>query len=234
VSGDTPAVHTDIQALANSLETVPLYPTAAATSRTGLAGESVLVSPSQTLTLPASPTKGDIIQIIAAGSVTGATPVTVAASGGKVINGPGLSSGSSFPLGTPQARATVQYDGTAWRITHGAPDTGWLLLTLTSGYTAVGGHFVPQGRLVGDNPVELRGAFDNATTSTSQGTIIAAVPSALGVQAVSGVRPACAVFGASNVAANLLIASTNIYYEGVGIVNSTSYFSLDGVSYYIA
>jgi hypothetical protein len=233
VSGDAPNVHTDIEALANSLETVPLYPTAAATSRTGLAGESVLVSPSQTLTLPASPNKGDIIQIIA-GAVTGATPVTVAASGGKVINGPGLTSGASFPLGMPQARATVQYDGTAWRITQGAPDTGWLSLTLTSGYTAVGGHFVPQGRLVGDNPVELRGDLENATTSTSQGTIIATVPSALGVITVSGVRPACAVFGASNVAANLLIAGTDIYYQGVGIVNSGSYFSLDGVSYFVA
>jgi hypothetical protein len=232
-SSDVPNVHSDIQALANSLETTPLYPTTAVTSRTGIAGESVLVSPSQTLTLPAAPTKGDIIQIIA-GAVTGATAVTVAASGSKVINGPGLTSGASFPLGMPQSRATVQYDGTAWRITQGAPDTGWLSLTLSSGYTASAGEFVPAGRLVGDNPVELRGGFTNATTNTPQGTVIATMPAALGVVAVSGVRLSIAVYSSSNIAANIMVASTSMYYEGINSIPSTAVISLDGVSYFVA
>jgi hypothetical protein len=233
VSGDTPAVHTDIEALANSLESTPLYPTTAVTSRTGIAGESVLVSPSQTLTLPAAPTKGDIIQIIAGGAVTGATAVTVAASGSKVINGPGLSSGASFPLGMPQSRATVQYDGTAWRITHGAPDTGWLSLTLGSGLVNLGaGQFIPAGRLVGDNPVELRGACVNNSSTTPQGTVIATVPAALQVVPVTGVRFTITVYSSANLMANVLISGTTMYYEAGNAVPATGVISFDGTSYY--
>jgi hypothetical protein len=232
VSGDTPAVHTDIEALANSLEGTPLYPTTAVTSRTGLAGESVLVSPSQTLTLPASPTKGDIIQIIA-GAVTGATAVTVAASGSKVINGPGLTSGASFPLGMPQSRATVQYDGTAWRITHGAPDTGWLPFTL-SNCSAVAGAFVPAGRLVGDNPVELRGEVVNSSATIPQGTVIATIAAAIQPLTVSAVRLGIAVYSASNLAANIMITGTSMYYEGVDAVPSSGVVSFDGASYFVS
>jgi hypothetical protein len=161
---DSPDVAADIKAFALSMEGTPLYPTTAATSRTGLAGESVAVSPSQTLTLPASPTKGDIIQIIALGTVTGATQVTVATAGGKVINGVGLNAASSLVLGTPNASIKLQYDGTAWRVIAGQQDTGWVALTMDSGVTAVSGN-VPSARRQGDW-IELRGELENTSGST--------------------------------------------------------------------
>jgi hypothetical protein len=168
LESDTPDVAADITALANSLETVPLYPTAAATSRTGVVGEGVVVSPSQTLTLPATPTQGDALRIVADGTVTGSTPVTVAASGSKVINGKGLSSGSSFLLGTPHCHATVQYDGTAWRIIDGQQDSGWVAIALGGG-VSVGGGVTPAARHVGDK-VELCGELVGAGI-TAWGTV---------------------------------------------------------------
>lgn len=175
---DAPNVHTDIQALATSLETVPLYPTTAATSRTGTAGESVVVSPSQTLTLPATPVKGDRIQIIALGTVTATTPVTVATAGGKVINGVGLTSASSFLLGAANANATVQYDGTAWRITEGAQDTGWLALPFSSPFGHQTGASTA-GRQIA-NRVELRSVI-TASAPVAQGQTACTFPAALGL-----------------------------------------------------
>ena len=134
----SPSVHLDLAALANSLETVPLFPTTATTSRTGVAGESCAVSPSQTLTLPSAQLRRYALQISALGTVTGATPVTVATAGGKVVNGVGLAAASSFLLGTPTAIATVQYDGSAWRIIVGQQDTGWVALSLVNGWAAFG------------------------------------------------------------------------------------------------
>lgn len=161
---DLPDVAADLHSLALSLETVPLYPATAVTSRTGIAGETVVVSPSQTLALPASPTKGDTIQVEAANNVTGTTPVTVTASGGKVMNGVGLINASSFLLGAPNASATVQYDGTNWRMIAGQQDTGWVVLAPASGW--VTGYSTPQMRLIGDR-VYARGSVQNTTGAGS-------------------------------------------------------------------
>jgi hypothetical protein len=129
-----------------------------------VAGESVAVSPSQTLTLPASPTKGDIIQILALGTVIATTPVTVAAAGGKVINGIGLSAASSFLLGAANANATLQYDGTAWRMIAGAQDTGHLpFVSLATGFS-FGGTPHAGARLIG-NRVQLQ-SYMNYSGST--------------------------------------------------------------------
>jgi len=118
---DSPTVHTDIEALANSLESVPLYPITASTSAFILAGTRVIASPSITLTLPSAPNQGDVLEVVAGQLVTGSTPVTVSAAGGKVINGVGLSGASSFTLGTPYGRAMLQYDGTDWLVIGGRP-----------------------------------------------------------------------------------------------------------------
>jgi hypothetical protein len=176
---DVPDVAADLHSLALSLESVPLFPTTATTSRTGVNGESVAVSPSQTLTLPASPVKGDRIQIIALGTVAGATPVTVAG-GGKTINGVGLSGASSFLLGTPNSNTTVQYDGTAWRVIDGQQDTGWVLLTLPVTNVLSFGALPASARLRGDT-IRLKGFLKNLTGSPiAANTVIANYPNAWG------------------------------------------------------
>lgn len=182
VASDAPNVHTDIQALANSLDTVPAYPATMTTSATATAGLSYVVSASQTLTLPASPTKGDIIRAAAASTVTGATAVTVAASGGKGINGLGLSAASLLKLGTPFAHTTLQYDGTNWQIIDGQQDTGWLALSLSGGVSAVGGGYSPSYRVLGDR-VWLRGGVSFTATAS---ITIATLP--------AGARPANGAF----------------------------------------
>lgn len=125
-----------MRALGASLDTTPLFPTTATSARAIVAGESVMVSPSTTVTTATSPTKGDIIQIIALNTVTGATPVTVAIGGSKVVNGNCLVSATSFFLGAPGASATIQYDGTNWRMIAGQQDTGWVLASSSSGPNA--------------------------------------------------------------------------------------------------
>lgn len=223
LSSDAPAVHSDLQALANSLETVPTYPTTATTSRTGVSGESVAVSPSQTLTLPAAPVKGDRIQILALGTVTGATPVTVAG-GGKTINGLGLSAASSFLLGTPNANATAQYDGSAWRIIDGQQDTGWVVLTLTTGIVS-GGGYVPAARTVGDE-VRLRGILQN----TSGGALTSPMTVPVASRPASLVAATGATL-ASGVGVTLSIAASGASTVSAGGIPNGSSLGLDNMRY---
>lgn len=167
---DNPDVAADMKSLALSLETTPLFPTTATSSRTSVAGESVVVSPSQTLTTASSPAKGDRIQIIAHPSVTAATPVTVAIGGSKVVNGVGLTSATSFLLGAPGAKATIQYDGTTWRMIAGEQDTGWVAVTsFASGWSSASGYPLA-GRIRGD-ALKIRGgaAYTGVTLS---GTVV--------------------------------------------------------------
>lgn len=165
---DTPDVAADVGALANSLDKWPLYPTTATASRSLVAGESALANPSTTLTLPSAPSQGDAVRVVPGSAVTGSAQVTVAASGGKVINGKGLSAASSFVLGIPFAFVTLQYDGTAWQIVEGQRDTGWVPLTLSTGWAATSGTWVPAARLCGDS-VAMRGQ----ATGSSPGSSIA-------------------------------------------------------------
>lgn len=233
LAGDTPTVHTDIQALANSLDAFPPFPTTAATSTTAAAGLSYVVSPSQTLTYPASPTKGDLIRAIAGSTVTGATAVVVAASGGKGINGLGLSSASSFKLGTPGAHATAQYDGTNWQIIDGQQDTGWVALTLATNWIAVVSTvaFTPSARVAGDRAYMAGAAKNNtgATWNVASGTALATLPSfaipaspvnfpacqtngtyiGISVQPIGG-SPAGGIFNA----AAAIAANQNLSFEG--------------------
>lgn len=231
LSTDAPAVHTDIQALANSLETTPLFPTTAVSSRTGVAGESVAVSPSQTLTLPASPVKGDRVQILALGTVTGATPATVAGGGGKVINGLGLSAASSFVLGAPNAYATVQYDGTAWRVIDGQQDTGWVDLSVATN-VVLNEPRNPQYRLAADR-VWLRGGA-STNSSFALNSILNTLPAiirpsssvlfASGLVATTGTGPGGYV-EVQSTGATLMFTSTG------GSIGASSQYFLDSVSW---
>jgi hypothetical protein len=171
-------VHTDVQALANALDTVPLFPQAKTTSFSAAAGFSYAAGTGVTATLPASPATGDTIRVAGSATVTGVAPAVVAAAGGKGINGLGLAAASSFKLGLPWAHATLQYDGTNWQIIDGGQDTGWVAISLTSGWDH-GGSAVPQARLRGD-VITLRGWIRNFTGSTAgQFTNLATLPTGI-------------------------------------------------------
>jgi hypothetical protein len=231
LSTDAPNVHTDIQALANSLETTPLYPTTAVTSRTGIAGESVAVSPSQTLTLPASPAKGDIIQILALGTVTGTTPVTVTASGSKVINGVGLSSASSFLLGMPNAYATVQYDGTAWRVIAGQQDTGWVTWTQPTSWTPTSGN-PPAVRVVG-NVASMRGQTQNQTGTSQTVYATGLVLPAAAIPTVQRIGQGGGTTGLPGCFFNIPTNGSMQLNPTSAIANNT-FINFDGISYSIS
>lgn len=137
---DVPDAAADMAALGNALDSTPLYPTTATVSSGLMAGLSYTCNPSLTMTLAASPTKGDMVRVIAGPSVTGTTPVTVTASGGKAINGVALIAASSFTLGIPFAHTTLQYDGTAWQVV----ETSWpRVATAMRAYYSNAGGFNP-------------------------------------------------------------------------------------------
>jgi hypothetical protein len=166
------------------------------------------------MTLPAAPAKGDTIQVIA-GAVTPTTPVTVAAAGSKVINGKGLSSAASFPLGAVSAHATLQYDGTAWRVTHGAQDSGWVSLTpgLTTGWLggSSGGYTDPAYRLVA-NEVKLRGLVKN-NTGAAQGAGVSPL-------SIAFPQPPYEIFGAMTIVGTGALCNGSIGLVGGIEINS--------------
>lgn len=225
LSTDAPNVHTDIQALATSLETVPLYPSTMTTSATAVAGLSYVVTASQTLTLPASPTKGDTIRASAGSTVTGATAVTVTASGGKGINGVGLVAASTFKLGTPFAHATLQYDGTNWQIIDGGQDTGWVTLSLATGMSATAGDFVPSARLQGDT-VRLRGGITGSSGSGNAQTSMATIPAGM----VPSVTPQIP-YTFFPFAATFFTITGTVYRISTSTAGVSTQFALNGVTY---
>jgi hypothetical protein len=101
--------------------------------------------------------------------VSGATPTTVAASGGLTIYGVGASFVSSILLGTPGSFVVLMADGAGhWLVIAGQPDSGWVALTLASGggfgsgdvLPASGFDSTPSARLVGST-VGLKGVLEN-------------------------------------------------------------------------
>jgi hypothetical protein len=136
-----------------------------------------VVSGGKTLTLPASPAKGDRIQIIADGSATGAAPVAVTAAGGKVIAGVGSLSVSSFVLGTPLAAVTLQYEGTTtWRMIAGMQDTGWV--ALSSVHLGVSAPRYPLAARQAGDELRFTGSV-SMSVSLSSGTQLAALPAGI-------------------------------------------------------
>jgi hypothetical protein len=230
LSTDTPAVHTDIQALANSLETVPLFPTSATTSRTGVIGESVNVSAGQTITLPSSAPKGGRIQIYS-GAASGVSPVTVATSSGQVIFGLGVGSASSFKLGTPLAEVTLLWDGAEWIIVSGQQNTGWVPLTLGSGIATASGYDTPSARIEGDI-VRFKGALQNTTGSQiAAGATLATVPS--GAMHPSATRGLFLTTLSGFLGQSLLVVTTGGVIQSSFSVSSgsTAPINLDGATY---
>ena len=109
---------------------------------------------------------------------------------GSSIQGVGLSSASSFPLGTVGASAVLLDDGTSWRFLAGQQDSGWVALTslLAGSIGAFSGTYTPAIRVRGDE-ARMRGALQNNTgagwttgTGTIMGSLAAAFRPASNVQ----------------------------------------------------
>lgn len=129
-----------------------------------LSGQALITTGSSalTITLP-SHAAGQICAIVNGLSSTVATTVS-----GSSIQGVGLSSASSFLLGTPGASATLIDDGTSWRFLAGQQDTGWVALTVLSGngWSALAGTYAPAYRVQGDVGT-LRGGLNGTGVGSS-------------------------------------------------------------------
>lgn len=131
-----------------------LRPVSISSSAQALSGQEVVVtgSSSITVTLP-SHVKGQKIGVLNIG--TGVVTVS-----GSDIQGQGLSSASSFPLGATGSHATLLDDGTNWLMIEGEQDTGWVTLTAVIGTLAAPDH--PYARKIG-NRVFCRGSIEAAS-----------------------------------------------------------------------
>lgn len=94
----------------------------------------VVAGASETVTLPAPSSEHELIAVYAKddiAGVSGATPVTITVSSGKIYGkGLGTSGATSLVLGTPGAFVWLfSPDGTNWKIVHGEQDTGWVALS---------------------------------------------------------------------------------------------------------
>lgn len=138
-----------------------LAPASTSSSTTAGDGQAILVAGSSavTITLPAH-SSGQMVSVT--NFSTGGTTVS-----GTLIQGVGLSSASSFPLGSVGAHAILLDDGTNWNLIAGQQDSGWQALTIVHGNHPSG--YVPSARLQGD-VVRLKGVVD-ATSSSGWATI---------------------------------------------------------------
>ena len=153
-----------------------LIPVSTSTSTTAVDGQELLVTGSSaiTITLP-SHASGQMVGVTNYSS--GGTTVS-----GTLIQGLGLSSASSFPLGAVGAHAILLDDGTNWNLIAGQQDTGYLAMTLGSGVNSIAG-YTPAARLVG-NMVELCGTLhNNSGTTLAAFTTMATLPAAIGAPA---------------------------------------------------
>lgn len=186
-------------------------------------GQSVIASPSTTQTLP-STTSGALVAIIADITVTGATPVTVAAAGGNGIYGVGVN-GTSFKLGAPGAFALLQADnGSHWRIIAGQQDSGWLTIGLPTNWGTPTGYAALAARVVGDR-VLLRGAAQNNTAGSS--TFSSTIPAA--ASPTSTVQFVCSQNLSGTPACFATIASGVVTVTPA--VSNTAILSFEGVQY---
>lgn len=144
-----------------------LIPASVSTNTTALSGQAIITTGSSavTVTLPTN-TKGAMVAVM--NRSTGGTTVS-----GSNIQGTGLSSASSFPLGTVGASAVLLADGTNWNIIAGQQDTGWVALTPGTSITASTSP-VAAARLVGDK-VYYRGSLTTATSFAGPNVLLATI-----------------------------------------------------------
>lgn len=146
-----------------------LVPNLLSASGTGADHQVIVAAANEIVTLPTPSSEYELICVYAkddSSGVSGSAPVTVQVTSGSKIYGKGLgvSGVTSFLLGTPGAFAWLfSYDGTNWRIVHGAQDTGWVACTLPAGCASYGDTLA--ARKIGDM-IDLKGGVQDNTGGT--------------------------------------------------------------------
>jgi hypothetical protein len=191
-----------------------LIPASTSVSASVVSGQALITTGGSALTatLP-SHAAGQMVAVL--NYSTGGTTVS-----GSSIQGIGLSSASSFPLGMVGAGAVLLDDGTNWRFLAGQQDTGWVSLTLGTNIGA-GSGYTPAARVVG-NGVELCGApVNNTGSSATSLTTWATIP--------LGLRPASPVSAGSASTPYEITTGGVITYSGT--VNNGSPIFLDEIKF---
>lgn len=200
-----------------------LRPVSISSNTQALAGQEVVVtgSSSITVTLP-SHVKSHKIGVLNIG--TGVVTVS-----GTNIQGAGLSSASSFPLGSVGASAVLLDDGTNWLMIEGEQDSGWMTITSFAAHVSAGSPS-PQVRLVGTQ-VRGRGELSFDSTGVSTNSTICTFPTSAFPSAQRSVAYAAANDSAFR---NGTLSSVGVLSSSAvtgGIVSTT--VSLDAVGYSI-
>lgn len=138
-----------------------LKPNSVSGATAAIAGNLYRVTATATITLPSH----SIGQVVGVMNSSGTTTVS-----GTNIQGVGLSSASSYTLGTPGAATVLVDDGTNWLIAAGQQDTGWLSLSLTGANSTQAGFYVPAVRVIGNLAV-LRGYINIGTANATIATV---------------------------------------------------------------
>lgn len=213
-----PASASSISTISNVQTAIPppgLFPVVTSSSVTAASGQCIITTGSSalTVTLPAH-AKGQTVAVI---NVTSNT-TTVA---GSNIQGLGLSSASSFPLGLSHACAVLLDDGSSWDIISGAQDTGWVQFATLGTHIngGAGTSATPASRLIGDR-VYLRGLLQSSGTVTT-GSVIFTLASTFAPASTVG-----AVLIAPILAPSTLVPATNASIEinsaSGGVLNAAS------------
>jgi hypothetical protein len=205
---------------------VQLAPVRPAGSATAAVGQLVVAQPSATITMPTA-VLGAVCEVYADGSPTGATPVTVVRAGGSTFYGAGLSGATSFLLGAPGAYALLAcHDAANWVVVGGQQDTGWVALTLGTGWGVYTGN-TPYGRVIGDR-VWLKGLIINNSGGPSSSPF-AAFPAVLRPSATAVMLPPV-----DQAVSTILTLVSNGTSSGSANWASNAVVVLSGVSYLLA
>jgi hypothetical protein len=208
------------------------------TSGTAADGQLCQAAPGVTVTLPNIGSGQKIVQVVAISTVTGASPVTVAAGSGQTISTVGALAASSILLGTAGAFVTLYGSGTVWTVIAGQQDTGWVTITAATGWSAgTGTPATPQAKLVG-NIVRLQGGFtwSGGGTVSPVSTLASSLPTGISPPAVTNRPVAGATPGGSGANAGFAHVSINTgglvqFFNGGSIGTPGGAIYLDGLSY---
>lgn len=144
-----------------------LIPSSKSSNASAVSGQAIITTGSGaiTITLPSHVAGQKVAVVNMTSNVT-----TVS---GSSIQGAGLSSAASFPLGTVGASATLLDDGTNWNMIAGQQDGGWQPLP-EGAFAPAPGYGAPFIRLFG-NQVLLKGSLQNVQGLTDNLSVTLAV-----------------------------------------------------------
>jgi hypothetical protein len=200
-----------------------LIPAIKSASASAISGQAILTSGASaiTITLPAH-AAGQIVAV--KNGSTGGTTVS-----GSSIQGLGLSAASTFSLGAVGSFAVLIDDGTSWHFLAGQQDTGWVAVTLASGFTGTAAY----ARLKGDT-VSLKGGITNGTgAQVTSGTTLGTMPAFAAPAAATPLLTATTTSGV--LSSYLLITGTTLAWNAnVNWGSSASTIPLAGAGYSIS